>query len=210
MSSINPRLFYVHDPMCSWCWGFSKTWLEIKQQLPDSIELITLVGGLAPDSQQPMAESMQSFLQQTWHRIQQQIPGTEFNFDFWTQNTPRRSTYPACRAVIAAKKLAGKQDAMTSGIQQAYYLHAKNPSDLDTLTDVAVQIGLNSTDFKALMDSEQIHDLLDAELTQGRNMGLNSFPSLALQIDNELHAITLDYNSSQNMLHQINSLLQSS
>ncbi|MCP4060185.1 MAG: DsbA family protein, partial [Pseudoalteromonas sp.] len=21
------KLIYVHDPMCSWCWGYKPTWL---------------------------------------------------------------------------------------------------------------------------------------------------------------------------------------
>ena len=36
-------------------------------------------------------------------RIEGRIPGVRFNFDFWTHCTPKRSTYPACRAVIAAR-----------------------------------------------------------------------------------------------------------
>ena len=30
--------------------------------------------------------------------------GAEFNFDFWKLCKPRRSTYPACRAVLAARQ----------------------------------------------------------------------------------------------------------
>ncbi|MFT6977114.1 MAG: putative protein-disulfide isomerase, partial [Shewanella psychromarinicola] len=22
----NTTLYYVHDPMCSWCWGYRPTW----------------------------------------------------------------------------------------------------------------------------------------------------------------------------------------
>jgi len=41
-----------------------------------------VLGGLAPDSDQPMPEQMQRYLQQTWQRFQQVVPGTRFNFDF--------------------------------------------------------------------------------------------------------------------------------
>jgi len=97
-------LFYVHDPMCSWCWGFAPTFETVLSELPNSVKVNHLLGGLAPDSNDPMPESMQLSLQQTWQRIAEVIPGTEFNFDFWTQNAPRRSTWPSCRAVIAARR----------------------------------------------------------------------------------------------------------
>ena len=85
-------LYYVHDPMCSWCWGFRPTWTEIKANLPEAVEIKYLLGGLAPDSDEPMPESMQSDIAGYWKIIQQRIPGTQFNFDFWDKCEPRRST----------------------------------------------------------------------------------------------------------------------
>ena len=93
-------LYYVHDPMCSWCWGFRPTWQKIQEGLSDDVEVRYLLGGLAPDSQEPMPKSMQLDIASYWGKIQQHISGTEFNFDFWEKCKPRRSTYPACRAVL--------------------------------------------------------------------------------------------------------------
>lgn len=201
--SPHATLYYVHDPMCSWCWGFRATWLSLKQQLPPEVKLISLVGGLAADSKVPMPADMRQYLQDTWRRIQQKIPGTEFNFDFWALNTPRRSTYPACRAVIAARQLADLEEQMTYGIQQAYYLRAKNPSDLDTLVDIAAATGMDAEAFSALMNSEEIHRSLATELSQVRSIGINSFPGLLMQQQARQQAIAPDYNSADSMLQDI-------
>ena len=85
-----------------------------------------------------MAPQMREYLQQTWRRIQQRIPGSQFNFDFWTSCEPRRSTWPACRAVIAAREQGAENDErMTRAIQEAYYLRARNPSDEAVLVTLA-------------------------------------------------------------------------
>ncbi len=202
-------LYYVHDPMCSWCWGFREEWLKLKQLLPEHIQVVSKVGGLAEDSDEPMQESLQRDIQLAWQRIQQVIPGTRFNFDFWTDNTPRRSTYPACRAVLAAEQLAQKGVQMTFGIQQAYYLNAQNPSDLSTLIDVAISIGLDTNEFRDLILSDDIKTALHDELAQVRSIDVYSFPSLVLQINSRFHPVQLDYNSAQNMLEEISSLLSS-
>jgi putative protein-disulfide isomerase len=196
--------------MCSWCWGFRPTWLEFRQKIPQNLNLVTLVGGLAPDSDQPMVQGLRDGIQQAWHQIQQVIPGTEFNFDFWTDNTPRRSTYPACRAVIAARHLNDMEDEMTLAIQQAYYLKALNPSDLSTLTDAAVQIGLDKDAFVELMTGSSIDDMLSHELAKVRSIGVSSFPSLVLEAGMCLKDIKVDYNHADRMLEQINSALESS
>ncbi len=205
MSEQSTRLFYIHDPMCSWCYGFRPTWLKIKQQLSTQIPVISLVGGLAADSNEPMPESLRSQIRGAWQRIQQQIPGTRFNFDFWTHNTPRRSTYPACRAVITARHMADRADDMTHAIQLAYYQQARNPSDLDTLIDAAQSIGLDGKTFSSLIQSEQIQHAFETELQQVQQMGVYSFPSLVLQQDGELHDVTYDYNDPKVVINQIES-----
>ena len=82
MMSHTCRLIYVHDPMCSWCWGFRPNFLALCRQLPEKVAVSLLLGGLAPDSDQPMPAQLQSKLQDTWRRIQTRIPDTRFNFDF--------------------------------------------------------------------------------------------------------------------------------
>ena len=104
------RLYYAHDPMCSWCWGFRPVWEQLTHRLPSNVRTQRLLGGLAPDNNQPMSEQTRERIQDTWRRIEQRIPGTEFNFDFWEKCQPRRSTYPACRAVIAAGRQGEKQE----------------------------------------------------------------------------------------------------
>jgi putative protein-disulfide isomerase len=49
-------LYYFHDPMCSWCYGFKTTLQKLKTALPKDLEFIPVLGGLAPDSTQPMNE----------------------------------------------------------------------------------------------------------------------------------------------------------
>ena len=127
-------LFYIHDPMCSWCWGYRPTWQLLKSKLPETIGVNYVLGGLAPDTDQPMPQELQHTIQGHWQRITAEL-GTEFNFEFWKKCKPRRSTYPACRAVIAAKNQDSEMQ-MIEAIQRAYYLRAMNPSDVSTLTNI--------------------------------------------------------------------------
>ncbi|GAA81509.1 thioredoxin [Pseudoalteromonas sp. BSi20495] len=97
------KLIYIHDPMCSWCWGYTPTWLKLKAELENKLTVEYKVGGLAPDSQTAMTQNMKERLESIWHKIESEL-GTQFNFEFWQKNQPRRSTYPACRAALIARK----------------------------------------------------------------------------------------------------------
>jgi len=191
--------------MCSWCWGFRPVSDRLCAELPDSVRLVKIVGGLAPDSDQPMPPELLEKLPQAWTRIQEML-GTEFNFDFWTKCKPRRSTYPACRAVLAAGK-QDKYDEMIDAIQRAYYLRAMNPSDLDTLETLATELGLDNGRFASDIRSDDIEQALRQQVQLARNSPIDGFPSLVLERDGELTAVTRDYKDHRPSLAHIASLL---
>jgi putative protein-disulfide isomerase len=190
--------------MCSWCWGFNKTWNKVKKSLPNHISIQYVLGGLASDSNEPMADEMRQYIKSNWEKIQQKIPGTEFNYDFWDKCNPRRSTYPACRAVIAVKNQNPELESpMITLIQQAYYLHAQNPSEDSTLISIAKKLNLDVKLFTQDLNKKQTqHQLLD-DITLAKKIGINSFPSLALKIQNEIKPIAIDYNDAEFILKQI-------
>ncbi|MGB5597532.1 MAG: DsbA family protein [Thiothrix litoralis] len=189
-------LYYVHDPMCSWCYAFRPMWMQIQQQLPATIRVQYVLGGLAPDSDQPMPPETRAYVQSQWHKIIQSVPGTVFNFAFWEQCQPRRATYPACRAVLLAREQGQDGEiAMIHAIQDAYYRHAQNPSDTDTLCALAQQIGLDVAAFARDLNAETTQQALLAEMALARRIGGNSFPSLFLQRDGKIRRVAHDYNA---------------
>ncbi len=192
-------LWHVHDPMCSWCWGFKKTWETVKSRLPDSVIVKNLVGGLAPDSDVPMPEQTKQYLQNAWHNVAR-TTGATFNFDFWTQNIPRRSTYPACRAVIAASKQHA-EEAMIEAIQHAYYLQAKNPSDLETLVACAEQLGLDLEKFQS--DIANADEEFQNQIQKAQQLGTQGFPSLILETPSQMTQIAIHYTDPDLIIKQI-------
>ncbi len=160
-----------------------------------------MLGGLAPDSNEPMVDDMKDMLQKTWQRISEEL-GTEFNHAFWTDCEPRRSTWPACRAVIAAG-LQGQSDAMTLEIQQAYYLQAKNPSDDQTLIDLAGELGLDTAQFVRDMHSARVELRFQSDLALTAQAPIRGFPSLVLNVGESWQPIALDYQDASVMLKTI-------
>ena len=171
-------IFYVGDPMCSWCWGFAPVLQAVKDVLPAEIPLVYVMGGLAKDSDEPMPQETQEYIQGQWRLVTEQT-GATFNWDFWEKCEPRRSTYPACRAVICA----GLQNPdaipeLFEGIQHAYYQEARNPSDLDTLTEIAGRLSLEADRLGADVISEEAERLLQEGFNVRRSLGVREFPSL--------------------------------
>ncbi|MCC2521819.1 DsbA family protein [Vibrio coralliilyticus] len=199
------KLYYVYDPMCSWCWGYKPTWEKIQSALADEVTVQYVVGGLAPDSMEPMPIAMREQIASYWKKIENYL-GTEFNYDFWTKNTPKRSTYPSCRAVLAARK-QGAEKEMLRAIQHAYYLQARNPSDSEVLIAIAAEIGLDEAQFLQDFQSEALNQQFMEELGFARSIGGNSFPSLFVETANGVVELPVDYESAQDTIEQIHRLM---
>ena len=194
--------------MCSWCWGFEPCKRALFEKLPADITVKYLLGGLASDTNEVMSDAMQQMLQQTWKNIEQRIPGITFNFDFWTSNNPMRSTYPACRAVIAARK-QNRDHEMICTIQQAYYQRAMNPSSNEVLINLADELDMNIDAFRKDLISTETQQQLEAEISQARALNVDSFPALMLDINHSHWRVPVDYINPLPMLDFINNLTES-
>ena len=202
-------LFYVHDPMCSWCYAFDFSLTALQKELPDFIRIKKIIGGLAPDTTQPMPVELQQNIQQTWRRIEQTVPNMLFNYDFWTINIPIRSTYPACRAILAARQQrADFEDKMIGAIQTAYYQKAKNPSLESTLLECALEVGLDADRFADDLTSNEIEEELQNEIRITRKFGVISYPSLLLEQNGRLFPVSVDYLDHETMIREIASILE--
>jgi putative protein-disulfide isomerase len=199
------KLFYVHDPMCSWCWAFQPVWGRLVERLPGTVAIVRVLGGLAPDTSQPMPEELRRKIQQIWRTIEIEVPGIRFNFDFWKNCTPRRATYAACRAVIAAVRQAPDLEVkMIRSIQKAYYCDARNPSDDSVLIDLAVSLKLDRERFTEDLGSPETLGELNRQVAFARRLGVRGFPSLVLENHEPGYKLLeIDYHNADVMLDQV-------
>lgn len=196
-------LYYVHDPMCSWCWAYKPVLEQIRQALKGQMVIVNVLGGLAPDTDEPMPQQQCEQIEGYWRRIEAEV-GSEFNYNFWHKADiiPRRATYPACRAVIAAAQ-QDAEEAMIEAIQQAYYLRAMNPSEDDTLLQLADELELDFERFMADLNGDLVQNELLQQVAISRELPIQGFPSWVLEVDEHYYAIPVDYHSAQNTLARI-------
>lgn len=199
-------LYYVYDPMCSWCYAFAPTFEKVKEKLDSNIKILYVPGGLAPHTKEPMSKDMQKKIESIWYDIEE-VVGTKFNHDFWTNCIPKRSTYLACQATLAAKK-QNKEEEMIEAIQNAYYQRAMNPSEEEAILQIAKEIGLDIQKFENSLTSEETIINFNEKMNLRRKLNLNSFPSLAIKYKKEIYPINIKFNEPDAILEQIRNLTE--
>jgi len=175
------RLFYVADPMCSWCWGFASTLAAVEPHLREDVKPELVLGGLAPDSNVPMDEATRRYVQRAWHAVEART-GAVFDHSFWERCRPRRSTWPACRAVLAAGEQGRK---MFAAIQRAYYTEARDPSLEETLVELALELGMERGSFLSALHADETEERLQAHFALRDELEVHGFPTMVSEIEGE-------------------------
>ena len=98
---------------------------------------------------------------------------------------------------------------MTLAIQQGYYLHSRNPSDTETLVDLAAEIGLDRDRFIQDLESTQTNDTLQEEIRKTRHLGIGGFPALLVDTGRKHVPVSIDYLRPESMLEEITAICRS-
>lgn len=201
------RFLYVMDPMCAWCYGFQPELDRFLEQYPLA-EVDWIMGGLAPDTKEPMNENLKEAIASYWHKIEG-VSQVKFNHSYWDRNTPYRSTYQACRAVISAEKLAVKSaQNMVKAIQSAYYREARNPSLDKTLIDCAGTIGLSEEQFLGALHSKETEIQFQEHLAITRRFQVSGFPALFyINKEKQVYSLTHGFCKAEALVERFRSIV---
>ena len=179
------KLIYIGDPMCSWCYGFGKSLAAALAALP-GLALEIVVGGVRNRSTELLDEAGKQFRLAHWERVKA-LSGLTFNRTaFLAREGFVYDTEPVCRAVVAARRLAGAEPLLSvfRALQHAFYVDGRDTTDVLTLSEVAattlqsMQYPAPTEAMLALMRDPAIIDETQAEIRRARALGARSFPTL--------------------------------
>jgi len=184
-----PLLWYVADPMCSWCWGFSPVIEAVRDAYHDRLKIALVLGGLRPGETAPMTEQARADILHHWHQVHERT-GQPFRFDHALPHGFIYDNEPASRAVVTAGSLdPTKIFALFKAIQAAFYAEGRDVTRPAVLAELAAGLGLDAAAFLRAFDSDASRAKTQAHFMQARKAGARGFPTLILQQGERLDRI---------------------
>ena len=204
------KLILVADPMCSWCYGFGKEVTELRKAVP-ALELDVVVGGLRPGETAVMPRHQRVARLEHWSRVEA-ASGLPFNREAFLANDALvYDTEPACRAVVAARRLAPGVDqlAVLRAIQRAFYVDGRNITQADVLADVTAgalsEQGFDTMpeEFLSVWQSAEVVAETQSDFLKARQWGISSFPSLLLEDGNKVYSVSPGYVDAAQLVSRV-------
>lgn len=173
------HFIYFADPMCSWCYGFAPVVEALAEQFRDRLGLRLVMGGLRAGNTQPMRDKDRAYIKDAWTRVHE-ASGQPFDHSFLDRDAFVYDTEPACRAVVAMRRLAPDRAlAFKSRVSEAFYAHNRDITRDEVLSDIASEHGMDRTRFQTeLLDAETRNETF-RDFLIAKQAGVEGFPLLA-------------------------------
>lgn len=206
MSEV-PVMRYFADPMCSWCWGFTHSFEEIRNRFKDDFRLALVMGGLRPYTEEPVTDSFREEILHHWRDVQK-MTGQKFSFEQAMPEGFIYNTEPPARAVLVAGRLDPEQGfEIFKAIQHAFYVDQVDVTQTESLAQLVSGFGIAHQDFIDLFESDEMRALVQQHFIQTRKFGVRGFPTLALGNEDNPTIITSGYQSVQGLENNIQAWL---
>jgi putative protein-disulfide isomerase len=109
---------------------------------------------------------------------------------------------------VIAARWQDREEAMIHALQEAYYLKAKNPSDVEVHLELAAELGLDVEQFSNDLASNKLEKAFNEELQFARSLPINGFPSMVLVHDEQAYVIPLDYKDCLGAIETITDIIK--
>lgn len=176
-----PRLTYVFDPLCGWCYGFSPVIGEIAEAFRGRVDVRVIAGGMIVGETRPISE-MRGYIKGVLPSLSE-LTGVSFGSPY-TSGIVDEGNYlldsvPSSIAMTVFTNLAPDRAVAFAGdLQRAHFVDGKSLNDTATFTEVACKHGIAAGTFLEKYNEKQSHDQTFAAFEQSRSLGVTGFPTL--------------------------------
>ncbi len=188
------NLIYVADPMCSWCYGFSKSMDELLADPGPAapLQLALVMGGLRPFTTESMTPARIAEILDHWRHVHEAsgqpfaaAPATALHAPGFVYDTE-----PSSRAIATVRSLAPAHVwRCLKAVHAAFYADARDVTRPEVLADIAQEIGLPRAEFAHAFASQAMRDATLADFRQAQAWGIRGFPALIAEHEGGLHLV---------------------
>ncbi len=198
MSSV--VFVYVADPMCSWCWGFSRSFRAVRERWADARFQLVL-GGLRPGAAaKPLDDGLRDYLRGAWTRVQE-LTGQPFDWTVLTWEGFVYDTDPASRAVVAVRRIApGVTLDYYAHMQAGFYRDGLDITRRDVQLALAAQLGVDTGRLGDHLEDPALQEETAADYDFARSLGVTGFPTLLASVDGRFRLLSAGYRPAEEVL----------
>ena len=174
-----PRLLYVYDALCGWCYGFSPTLTAFAKTLDARVEVVS--GGMIRGPREGMLSEVAPYIRTAYKDVERRT-GVEFGgafLDVLMSGDIYMTSEPAAALLAWAREQAPERQLDAAHeLQQGIYHHGYGPRSEELARHLATSLGLDADAAVAAMSAEAYRVLAERDFAIARQLDVRGFPAL--------------------------------
>lgn len=175
-----PRLIFVSDPLCSWCYGMGRAVDEARARLAGQVACELRIGGINTEAVSALPARALDHFRPLWARVTE-VTGAEFAMRLPADADFVYNSTAACASVVAARQASGEEPFdYLHALQRVFFIEGRNPNARRVQCDVAATVGVPLAAFERALDAPDTVARMRAEMTAARGYGTNALPAVLI------------------------------
>jgi putative protein-disulfide isomerase len=211
-SAAKHELFYVYDPLCGWCYGFSPVMHKVQEKYQDILNVEVISGGMIlGDRVGPLAEHG-SYIRSGVKRVEDMTGvsfGQSFLDDLFGQGTRIMDSWPSCVALTVFKSFLPENSLdFASKIQHAIYWDGKDCQDYNVFAQLAVPYGITAESFLDRCQDDSYHLLTKQEFQFANDLKAQGYPYVVLRKGDEYFLVAHGYTNFETISKRLDEMVR--
>ncbi len=195
---MKPRLLFVTDPMCSWCWGTLPEVSGVRRSLSGQVDFDLAMARLTVGGERELSDYHKGRLVKLWREVRQ-VTGQVFSERF-----PDGIVFDsrnACCAVEMARLQTGEPPwEFFATLQAAFFVDGR---DITRSTVIAELLGQSVEDVESALVASDSATAMDAGFAMLRRLSAHALPSIYLDTGEGLKLVSGGFISAEFLAEEI-------
>ena len=178
---MRPKVVFVTDPMCSWCWGMAADVERVRRDAADVYDFDVLLGGINVGSTQAITDFARGRLASIWRTVIE-VTGARFGPGLPVGDFVYNSVR-ACVAVEAVRAVRSRPPFdYVLRLQQRFFVDSVDVTGGAVLRVEAMELGVDGDAFDAAVNAPTTLTRVRDGFALAKSYGTAALPSVLLEV----------------------------
>lgn len=200
---MKPKIIYVYDALCGWCYGFSPVILAVHENYSDDFDFEVLSGGMVLGDRIGPIGRVAAFIREGYKTVEETtgiIFGQPFLHNLEKGEMIFDSEMPAIALSVFKSLLPTKAVEFAHHLQSSIYFDGKHPNDMELYRYLAVNFGIDPDEFEGKMNETKFKEAAHYDFALAKQLQVNGYPAVLIQqSESKFYMIARGYTDYESM-----------
>ena len=209
---IKDTIYYVYDPLCSWCYGFSPVMKKLKNSYDNEFNFEVISGGMQSGDRKQPVSVIRDYLKGAYKNVTERT-GVEFGDKFMKvldDGTRILDSIPPSIALSVIKELKPEETLNFAAIiQEAIYYDGMDWNLVEAYFPYLEKYNIDPDEFMKKFEDPFYKEKTLEDFKLASNFGVTGFPTVILKKDDKYYLLAQGFVPFEQLNASVEQILKS-